>query len=122
MTRYVKILGSEKYKKSIEEIRIEGHTSSVWNSSVSPDKAYLFNMELSQSRTRSVLEHLLAEPRDSGQQRWLVSFLTANGLSSSKPRTNADGTENAEESRRVEFRVRTNADERIEEVLSAATK
>jgi outer membrane protein OmpA-like peptidoglycan-associated protein len=118
--RYLRILNSDRYRNSVEEIRIEGHTSSVWNSTVTPDKAYLLNMELSQSRTRSVLEHVLAEPRSPDQQRWLVMFLTANGLSSSKIRTNADGTENREASRRVEFRVRTNADERIEDVLKAA--
>lgn len=118
--RYLRILNSEKYKTSIEEIRIEGHTSSIWNTSVSPDKAYLLNMELSQSRTRSVLEHALAQPRAAEHQRWLTSFLTANGLSSSKVRTNADGTENREASRRVEFRVRTNAESRIEDVLKAA--
>jgi outer membrane protein OmpA-like peptidoglycan-associated protein len=118
--RYLRILSSSRYKSSIEEIRIEGHTSSVWNTNVSPDKAYLLNMELSQSRTRSVLEHVLAEQRSSEQQRWLVTSLTANGLSSSKIRVNPDGSENREASRRVEFRVRTNSDRRIEDVLAAS--
>jgi outer membrane protein OmpA-like peptidoglycan-associated protein len=118
--RYLKILSSDAYRNSIEEIRIEGHTSSVWNSLVTADKAYLLNMELSQSRTRAVLEHVLAEPRPADLQRWLVALLTANGLSSSKLRTNPDGTENQEASRRVEFRVRTNAEARIEDVLKAA--
>jgi outer membrane protein OmpA-like peptidoglycan-associated protein len=29
--RYIKIISSEKYRNNIEEIRIEGHTSSEWN-------------------------------------------------------------------------------------------
>jgi outer membrane protein OmpA-like peptidoglycan-associated protein len=118
--RYLKILSSDAYRNSIEEIRIEGHTSSGWNSLVTADKAYLLNMELSQSRTRAVLEHVFAEPRPADLQRWLVALLTANGLSSSKLRTNPDGTENQEASRRVEFRVRTNAEARIEDVLKTA--
>ena len=120
--RYLRILSSDRYRSAIEEIRIEGHTSSVWSSSVTPDQAYLLNMELSQSRTRSVLEHILGEPRTQEIQRWLVGVLTANGLSSSKLRKYSDGTENREASRRVEFRVRTNADTKIEEVLEAADK
>ena len=120
--RYLRILSSERYKASIEEIRIEGHTSSVWNASVTPEKAYLLNMELSQSRTRSVLEHLLSEPRPPELQKWLVGLLTANGLSSSKLRLKLDGSEDREASRRVEFRVRTNADARIEDILQASRK
>jgi hypothetical protein len=64
----------------------------------------------------------LAEPRPAELQQWLVRFLTANGLSSSKLRTNPEGSENREASRRVEFRVRTNADARIEDVLKAAER
>lgn len=118
--RYLRILAGAKYKNSIEEIRIEGHSSSIWNDKVTPDQAYLLNMELSQARARSVLEHVLAQQRPSEQRQWLISLLTANGLSSSKPRMNIDGSENRDASQRVEFRVRTNADSRIAELLRAA--
>jgi len=53
--RYVHILTSKKYRDSVSEVRIEGHTSSVWNGVASPDDAYFLNMELSQARTRSWL-------------------------------------------------------------------
>ena len=57
--RYTSIILSEKFKESIKEIRIEGHTSTFWANAVSKLDAYLKNMELSQSRTRSVLEYIL---------------------------------------------------------------
>jgi outer membrane protein OmpA-like peptidoglycan-associated protein len=116
----VKILSSEKYRDSIEEIRIEGHTSSIWNSSTPPDSAYFLNMALSQSRTRSVLQYTLLLPQVADQRDWLKAHLTANGLSSSKRIMKADGTENQDGSQRVEFRVRTNADARIAEILKTA--
>jgi outer membrane protein OmpA-like peptidoglycan-associated protein len=43
--RYVHILDSDKYRDAVEEIRIEGHTSSIW-SSLPPDQAYFQNMKL----------------------------------------------------------------------------
>lgn len=120
--RYVKIINADKYRDSIEEIRIEGHTSSVWNSNTNANEAYFFNMALSQSRTRSTLQYVLTLPQLQKQQSWLKAHLTANGLSSSKPIYHADGTENQEGSQRVEFRVRTNADTRISEILKTVQR
>ena len=57
--RYVRILEDAKFRNSITEIRLEGHTSSIWNKTVSGGEAYLLNMELSQARTRKVLAYLL---------------------------------------------------------------
>lgn len=118
--RYARILNLEKYRNAIEEVRIEGHTSTVWAAPVGADEAYFRNMELSQSRTRSTLEFVLLLPQVSDWKRWLISRLTANGLSSSHPRLNSDGSENREASQRVEFRVRTNAEAQLGEVLRAA--
>lgn len=117
--RYVAILTSEKYKDDIEEIRIEGHTSSEWRFDVEPDVAYLLNMELSQNRTRSVLDYVLSIPdeRVQSQKDWLKRYLTANGLSSSKL-IFSNGKEDKDASRRVEFRVRTNAEKRIVKIIS----
>lgn len=118
--RYLRILSSEKYKQDIEEIRVEGHTSSEWRYDVSADMAYINNMELSQGRTRSVLEYILNIEDVSSYKdlEWLKSHLTANGLSSSKLVLRDDGSENRQESRRVEFRVRTNAEKRIVEIIN----
>jgi outer membrane protein OmpA-like peptidoglycan-associated protein len=120
--RYVKIIAGPKYKASIEEIRIEGHTSSQWAAWSPADLAYFRNMELSQSRTRSALEHVLLLTQVADQKTWLTARLTANGLSSSHLRLNPDGSENREASQRVEFRVRTNAEARIGEILKAAVE
>ena len=119
--RYVKILTSPKYKTDIEEVRIEGHTSSEWATLTDSKTAYFNNMALSQQRTRAVLEYVLGLAAVSGDFKWLKQRLTANGLSSSKP-VLEDGRENQEKSRRVEFRVRTNAEKRIVQILNRKEK
>jgi len=117
--RYLKIISSPKYKDAIQEIRIEGHTSSAWKEAVSRDEAYIKNMELSQSRTRSTLSYLFELPESQRHLDWLRNHLTANGLSSSRPIVNIDGTENMERSQRVEIRIRTNADAKLATILEA---
>lgn len=118
--RYLKILTQEKYQNEIEEIRIEGHTSSEWEGESSPRKAYFNNMELSQDRTRKVLEYLLTKMTDDTLFNWTKSNVTANGLSSSKPILNAHQEEDKPRSRRVEFRVRTNAEKQILKILQSS--
>ncbi len=118
--RYVRILSSPKFRSAISEIRIEGHTSSDWIGARSPDDAYLHNMELSQARTRSTLLYVLALPRVRGDVDWLRRLVTANGLSSSRPILDASGHEDAARSRRVEFRIRTDAETRIAKILEVA--
>jgi outer membrane protein OmpA-like peptidoglycan-associated protein len=120
--RYVKILSSEKYKNIIEEIRIEGHTSSQWKEAKTAKDAYFLNMALSQARTRATLQYLLDLPKVADQEEWLRANVTANGLSSSKVRRKDDGSEDKEGSQRVEFRVRTNADAQIANILKAGGK
>ena len=116
--RYIRILRGPKYINDIAEIRIEGHTSSEWNGERDKEVAYILNMKLSQGRTRSVLEYVLQinKPQIQQNRKWIRDNLTANGLSSSKLVFNADGTENKGESRRVEFRVRTNAEEQLDKL------
>ncbi|MFH1097706.1 MAG: OmpA family protein [Candidatus Desantisbacteria bacterium] len=108
--RYIDILLKPKFIKNIEEIRIEGHTDS--------DGDYFSNMELSQDRTRSVLEYSLSRLKENGKREWVQRHLTANGLSSSKPRYRGNtNIEDKTASRRVEFRVRTNAEEQIRKMI-----
>jgi len=113
--RYVSIITSDKYRNDILEVRIEGHTSSDWGE-LPEDQAYIRNMALSQARTRTTLAFLLELPQVGGQRDWLKAHLTANGLSSSKPVIEA-GEEDPVRSRRVEFRLRTDAESRIEGLL-----
>jgi outer membrane protein OmpA-like peptidoglycan-associated protein len=118
--RYVRILTSPKFRSVISEARIEGHTSSDWVGTRSSDDAYLHNMELSQARTRSTLLYVLALPRVRGDVDWLRRLVTANGLSSSRPILDASGHEDAARSRRVEFKIRTDAETRIAKILEVA--
>lgn len=111
--RYIKLLSQDKYKKVIQEIRIEGHTSSEWKNQKGTLEAYFKNMELSQARTRSVLEYCISLPLVKSKKDWLIEKITANGLSYSQ-RIIENNRENYEKSRRVEFRIRTNADEKME--------
>ncbi|CAL2105662.1 OmpA family protein [Tenacibaculum sp. 190524A02b] len=117
--RFIKILHSSKYKNEISEIRIEGHTSSFWRKGTSEETAYILNMELSQNRTRNVLSYVLSNiKKEEELALWTRLNVTANGLSSSKPIKNEEGKENRELSRRVEFRVKTNAEKRIANILN----
>lgn len=109
--RYVAILFRPEFRENIEEIRIEGHTDSRGS--------YYYNMELSQHRTRSVLNYVLEQtlPEDY-DKTWIQMNLTANGLSFSKPIDHSDTELGRSLNRRVEFRIRTNAEKQIEEILS----
>ena len=117
--RYLEVL--KQFKDEITDIRIEGHTSSEWITGVGPDEAYILNMELSQGRTRSVLEFVLQMPSINQQDRdWIKGVLTANGLSSSQLLF-VEGSQHREDrvkSRRVEFRVQTNAEKRIDTIVN----
>lgn len=115
--RYLRVLS--KFRPVIEEIRIEGHTSSRWNASTPADTAYFNNMALSQERTRAVLEYALLLPAVLPWKAWARGNVTANGLSSSRLIANSDGTENFSASRRVEFRVRTRVQSEILKILMA---
>ena len=118
--RYVGIIASPKYKSSLQEIRIEGHTSSDWNGATGTDEAYFQNMQLSQDRTRSTLRFVLTLPDVQKDIDWLRSNMTANGLSSSHLILRPDGSEDADRSKRVEFRILTDADAKIDKILESA--
>lgn len=115
--RYLNVM--EEFKGSIQEIRIEGHTSSRWNKDTSPEEAYFNNMRLSQSRTRSVLQYgigLADIPEN--QYDWVKKNVAALGYSSSKLIYQEDGIiEDEDKSRRVSFRVLTNAEMQIRKII-----
>jgi len=117
--RYLALLGADKFRDDIEEIRFEGHTSSEWETQLDNDTVYFKNMELSMDRTRNVLAYCLARLDEPLLREWVRGRLTANGLSSSKPIL-LNGVENKRLSRRVEFRVRIAANKQIGQILTAA--
>ena len=118
--RYLAIVSDPKYKPLITELRIEGYTSTSWKPGATLNESYIGNMALSQDRTRSVLSYVLDMPAVQPQKPWLIQVLTANGLSFSHLLTKPDGTEDADASQRVEFRIRTNADDQMRKVLDAS--
>ena len=105
--RYISVLNREQYRDNIEEIRIEGHTNS--------NGGYYSNMKLSQDRTRAVLQYCFSLM---SEVEWLRGLVTANGLSSSHLVLTKEGDEDKDLSRRVEFRVRTNAEKQLEDIAN----
>lgn len=111
LPRYVRILQSNEYEPYIAEIIIEGYTDSVGS--------YLSNLSLSQNRALAVASYCLADDgsileKDSIAR--LRKIVTANGRSYSNLIYNEDGTENADASRRVEFKFRLKDEEMIQEM------
>ena len=114
--RYMAVL--EPFNAVITEIRIEGHTNSQWKTVVTDDEAYFRNMELSQGRTRAVLTYLFEIPETHEFRTWIKANVAAVGLSSSKLIYEKSGVEAIDASRRVNFRIITNADEQILKILN----
>lgn len=112
--RYINVL--TPFRDSLDEIRIEGHTSSVGLRNSTEAQAYFYNMRLSQGRTRSVLEYGYALMPDDAN--WIKANVAAVGFSSSRLIMH-EGVEDAAMSRRVSFRAITNADIQIKRILEA---
>ena len=113
--RYLKVL--KPFRPSLDEVRIEGHTSSQWNSKSTEKEAYFKNMSLSQGRTRSVLFYLFGVVPS--ETEWIRQKIAAVGFSSSRLVLNKKGHEDKQRSRRVSFRAITNADIQIKRILEA---
>ncbi len=112
--RYIKVL--TPFRGSLNEIRLEGHTSSSGPRGSNDEEAYFYNMQLSQGRTRAVLEYCFSiMPEES---EWIKKNIAAVGFSSSRL-VMTQGHEDAAKSRRVSFRAITNADIQIKRILEA---
>lgn len=123
--RYLNILLKPQYADKIAEVRIEGHTD------IQGD--YIYNLQLSQDRTRNVMKILLNLPyyeslygTDKAKLRY---WLTANGLSFGRTldedgnRTLFSGKKPDDlKCRRVEFRIVTESDKIVEEALNKIDK
>ncbi|MGO4124644.1 flagellar motor protein MotB [Inquilinus sp. YAF38] len=118
--RFLHLLNDRR--DTIAEIRIEGHTSSEWRQSTPAREAYFLNMGLSQERTRSVLEYCLGLGDVAPVESWARHTLVAVGMSSSRPVLDGSGAEEPDRSRRVEFRVVSDAESRIGEIAQQLSK
>lgn len=112
--RYIALL--EPFETSIDEIRLEGHTSSIWSGARNELEAYFYNMDLSQGRTRSLMHYVFQLP-GVDPNGWVKEKIAAVGYSSSRAVVDADGLEDEIRSRRVTFRVMTNAETQIQRII-----
>lgn len=112
--RYLKVLRG--FINDIEEIRIEGHTSSDWEGADDTQTRYLNNMNLSQQRASSVLKYCYGRTVPA-YRSWFIQSVHAVGMAYSRPGRNDHGIVDPAQSRRVEFRALTRAHERIENIL-----
>ena len=120
--KYINLLTSDKYKDTLDEIRVEGHTSNKWESVSSSSMIYLKNMKLSQQRANEVLSYCyeLNSSEISDKQSWLEKKFRANGMSSAKMIYKENGTEDDEKSKRVEFTVKMKTEDKIYQILEAS--
>lgn len=100
----------------IASVQIEGHASSEWNRTSTPDEAYRKNLDLSQRRSQNVLNACLDFVDSEDTQRWAQAHLVAIGYSSGKPVLTEDGLEDAERSRRVVFSVALDRQKFLDEI------
>jgi outer membrane protein OmpA-like peptidoglycan-associated protein len=117
--RYIKILTDNRFRDGIDEVRIEGHTSSTWTNAESKIERYIYNAKLSQDRAFQVLNYCTNLREMDGKLDWLIKVFRANGLSFAKP-IYENGRENRKLSRRVEFRVITKTEDKIYQILEAS--
>lgn len=106
---YLDVLLRDEYSDYLGEIIIEGHTDSLGT--------YEKNLELSQDRALAVALYCLRMPSLNAQQKAkLQQILTAKGRSYSDLIYDANGVEDADASRRVEFKFSLKDSEMIEEM------
>lgn len=111
LPKYIKVLTSKDFKEYVSEIIIEGHTDS--------QGSYMYNLELSQKRALSVSSFCLDTEKNVLSQKQvdnLRKIVTANGKSFSNPVLDANGKENQNASRRVEFLFRLKDEEMINDI------
>jgi outer membrane protein OmpA-like peptidoglycan-associated protein len=114
--RYVRILTNKTYKNRISEIRVEGHTSSIWNKHTTHEQSYINNMSLSQNRAKAVLEYGYGAI-ESKNKNFLEKVFRANGMSFSSLIVE-NGVENIQKSQRVEFKASIKSEEKIYEIIN----
>ncbi len=108
---YLNVLLSDRFEGYVAEIVIEGHTDSTPRGGFAD--AYLGNLGLSLERAEAVANYVLDPDYmrtelhlSQTQVNRFKKLVTTSGRSFSDLKTNPDGSENAEQSRRVEIKFR----------------
>jgi outer membrane protein OmpA-like peptidoglycan-associated protein len=130
--RYLKIIRSSEFKSSIKEIQIEGHTTQQFQGELlyevkkikTSEKArqHLENVGLSSDRAASVLEEILVIVKDTDNEDYVISNFRTHEVAGTVPILNDDGSVNEAKSRRVEFKIIANADDRLEEIAAQLSR
>ncbi len=106
---YLNVLLSDEYRDYLGEIIIEGHTDS--------SGSYENNLKLSQQRALQVALYCLSMPTLTTEQKSLLQqILTATGKSWADLKYDANGNEDRDASRRVEFKFSLKDAEMINEM------
>jgi outer membrane protein OmpA-like peptidoglycan-associated protein len=100
--RYLKVL--DNYKENIQEVRIEGHTSSEYSTAKNDQERYDLNKELSIKRATTVRDYAVNTVSDENKQ-WVEETFKPHGMAYENLIYNPDGTENKVASRRVDFKI-----------------
>jgi chemotaxis protein MotB len=115
---YEALLGDERLRGNVDQIIFEGHTNSNFSKSSDADRAYLFNLRLSQRRAYAAMEYIIEQ--DVGSSYGAKTLLAAIGYSNSRLIYEGDGaTEDKERSRRLEIRFRLKDEEALSSLRSA---
>jgi len=119
--RYLKVLS--QYQENIQEVRVEGHTSSEWSGAKTEADRYRLNKNLSVKRANAVRDFSVGSVQfDKGSTElkpdvaktvsdtgvdgvWVEDTFQPYGMSYDNLILNPDGTENKEASRRVDFKI-----------------
>lgn len=111
--KFMEIVTNKDNKTRISELRIEGHTSSEYTDN-SKAKSYILNTKLSQNRSYEVMNYVFSLTSKEVKS-WMIGNLTAHGMSSSNLKyiDNDMENEDSKRSRRVEFRIQTNAEAKL---------
>ena len=100
----------------LSELKIEGHASSEGKPGQTQERAYLYNLNLSQLRAQNALGLCLSGLADPATHQWAQQYLSSIGYSSSRLIYRADGSEDRVASRRVMFSVALDQDRLIEDI------
>lgn len=107
------LLGDPSLRQHVDRIVFEGHTNSNYDGPGGASRAYLFNLQLSQARAYSAMEHVIKS--GAAEQLAANEMLAATGFSSSRLiySDSAQTVEDKVRSRRLEVRFRLKDEEAL---------
>lgn len=130
--KYMKVITSDKFYSAIKEIRIEGHTSSDHSGDCSAPcthklqyqnlpldiRKYLCNIDLSQDRANTTNEFIYGIEEAKQYHPQMMGKIRLVDIGSAEPVLLADGSEDKDRSKRLEFKIVTNAEDRMKNIAA----